>query len=378
MKKVVVSLEHHFYEWKGNYYTKLAFPNSYWCDYLNFFDEVYIIGRVKKVNKHDENFQLVTSASVHMLPLEHYKGPKQFLCKLPKLLFLNAKYAFRYKNFILRSGNVSNILWIFIIFFNRTYLREFPGNIKNGIIGVAGDTLTIKILAEFLDWFAKIQAKFSNANGFVSNDCKSIYQSKKKSFVFSSFLFSEISLTKQVYKLKYELIDLVCLGRLEGEKGHSDLLNGIELLRINYGIKARLTLIGDGTKKEQLLNLANKLNVDVIFTGAITDRVKLFKTIIACDLFVLPSHTEGMPRALLEAMAAGLPCIGSNVGGIPEVLGAVYLFEPNDGREIAEKVSEVLTMDLKSIGQNNRELIEYMYDEKKMLKIKFEYWENLY
>jgi len=60
-------------------------------------------------------------------------------------------------------------------------------------------------------------------------------------------------------------------------------------------------------------------------------------------LFVLPSRTEGLPRAMIEAMARGLPCVGSAVNGIPELLPVEDMVPPNDVPALAEKIREVLT-----------------------------------
>jgi len=57
---------------------------------------------------------------------------------------------------------------------------------------------------------------------------------------------------------------------------------------------------------------------------------------------VLPSHQEGLPRAALEAMARGLPCIGSTVGGFPELLAAADLVPPGSAPALARAISAVL------------------------------------
>ena len=66
------------------------------------------------------------------------------------------------------------------------------------------------------------------------------------------------------------------------------------------------------------------------------------KELDAADLFVLPSRTEGLPRALIEAMARALPCIGSSVGGIPELLSPSEQVPPGDVDALANKILEIL------------------------------------
>ena len=63
----------------------------------------------------------------------------------------------------------------------------------------------------------------------------------------------------------------------------------------------------------------------------------------AADLFLLPSRTEGLPRAMIEAMARALPCIGSTVGGIPELLAPEDMVPPGDAGALARKIREVVT-----------------------------------
>ena len=62
----------------------------------------------------------------------------------------------------------------------------------------------------------------------------------------------------------------------------------------------------------------------------------------SCDLMVFPSKSEGLPRTIIEAMAVGLPCISTNVGGIPELLDHKYLFSPPDVEGFAAEVCRLI------------------------------------
>jgi len=374
-RKVSVGLEHRFYQYDGRFYTKLAFSYSYWENYLLFFDEVVVVARVEEVDSIDSSYKLVDGKGVSFFSMPYYVGPKEFMFKIHHLIYSAYKAVSASDALILRSGNISNLLWIFSMIKRVSYLREFPGNIKEGIIGYGGRSFINVVLATFLDYLARLQAKFAKANSYVSEYCRSLYPSDSKSYVFSSFNCDEIKKKKTLYSEKLPL-KLVTVGRLEGEKGHEDLIRSLHLL----GNSAALTVVGDGTKKQALINLAQELSINVTFLGAITDRDELFGLLESSDLFVMPSHTEGMPRALLEAMAIGLPCIGTNVGGIPEVLEKCMLFSPSDPLSCAELINK-LVVDIKVMqvqGRRNRKFIQGNYSKKILDEKKIKFWSELY
>lgn len=108
------------------------------------------------------------------------------------------------------------------------------------------------------------------------------------------------------------------VGRLEERKDHAMLLSACALIKKEIP-NARFILVGDGPLREALEKQAEELGLgnSVIFTGVRQDIAAL---LAALDIFVLSSITEGISISLLEAMAAGKPCVVTRVGGNPEVI----------------------------------------------------------
>jgi glycosyltransferase involved in cell wall biosynthesis len=375
IRKVAVALEHRFYIYNGELYTKLAFSYEYWESYLEYFSEVIIIARAKEIYELDESCVKVSGEKVTFISVPYYVGVKEFVVKLPTLLVMLRNVAISNNKFLLRSGNVSNLLWFWLIMNKKDYLREYPGNIYEGVTGYGGSSLLVRGLGYLLDFIAKIQAKHSLANSFVSLYCKKIYESKKPSYVFSSFNLDEIMVKKQDFN-SGPIFKVVAVGRLEGEKGHEDLLESLASIRI----KTKLIIIGDGTQKTTLENRAKKLSLDVDFLGVVTNRDLLFKTIMGADLYVIPSHTEGMPRSLLEAMAIGMPCIGTSVGGIPEVIPNQYLVPPKSPIKLGHLIEKIAkdTSVRGKMSEENLVFINSNYSKSAMNKQKVNFWRELF
>lgn len=378
MKEVVVCLEHRFFSHEGALYTKLAFPYAYWVDYLRFFDTVKIVARVMPVDALEPEMVRVDGAKVSYLPLPYYVGPGQFFRKFPVLLSTLFGVARHHRYFLLRSGNSSTLLWFFLMLLGRPYLREYPGNVKEGVIGFAGNSFKYRLLASFLHSLSRLQGRFSRANSFVSNYCRDLYGSERPGFVFSSFRASEIAVKKQNYAISSGTFNLVTVGRLENEKGHLLLLEAIHAIR-HLG-HVRLHLVGDGGRRMQLENYVRTHGLDVEFHGAVTDRDRLFGIVVASDVFVLPSLTEGMPRALLEAMTMALPCVSSAVGGVPEVLPQELMCTAGSQDELAALLEKILTSEAlrRSAGERNAEFIAHHFSDQALAQQKISFWSKLY
>ena len=134
---------------------------------------------------------------------------------------------------------------------------------------------------------------------------------------------------------------LLAVGRLSREKGHIDLVPALEHIRRKRGeLPIRLIIVGDGPEMLAINKAAVKHGVRdwIIHVGHQADVSRCFSL---ADIMVLPSHTEGSPNVLLEAMAAGVPIVATTVGGVPEIAThgeTALLVEKKDPCAIAEAI----------------------------------------
>jgi phosphatidylinositol alpha-1,6-mannosyltransferase len=139
---------------------------------------------------------------------------------------------------------------------------------------------------------------------------------------------------------------LITVARLSPEKGVDDLLRALAILS-RRGIDAELEILGDGTQRRELEELASQLRVGdrVLFTGFVRHGPDLVSRLDAADVFVLASRSEGLPHSLVEAMARGLPAVASAIGGIPQFLsrGGGVLVPVGDPGTLATTVAELLS-----------------------------------
>jgi glycosyltransferase involved in cell wall biosynthesis len=134
------------------------------------------------------------------------------------------------------------------------------------------------------------------------------------------------------------------VGRLSPEKGHENLFKAIIRIAPNNG-DLTLVVVGDGPLKKKLQAQANKFKIvdHIIFTG-ISNEIPSLMSIF--DVFVLPSQTEGLPMALLEAMAAKKPVVATDVGDVSSVIQnqvSGLLIPPNNSEKMAEAINRLLS-----------------------------------
>jgi glycosyltransferase involved in cell wall biosynthesis len=138
----------------------------------------------------------------------------------------------------------------------------------------------------------------------------------------------EVAPEAQEWKARADFI-IGYVGQLISRKGIDTLLKAFAKLPIP---KARLVLIGEGPQRVELWGLARSLGVEsrVDFLGYRKDRLGLLR---GFDVFALPSLLEGIPRCLMESMAAGVPIVSSDIPGSRELIDAEItglMFTPGD------------------------------------------------
>jgi glycosyltransferase involved in cell wall biosynthesis len=141
-------------------------------------------------------------------------------------------------------------------------------------------------------------------------------------------------------------IRLVNVGRLETQKDQATLIKAFSMVESSGLVNCELHLVGDGPLRLELEQLAAALHIEekVIFHGFIPWGVALFRLYDGMDLFVLSSINEGMPRALLEAMACGLPCISTAVSGASELLPSEALVPIGQADRLAGRLLETIQL----------------------------------
>lgn len=138
---------------------------------------------------------------------------------------------------------------------------------------------------------------------------------------------------------------LLSVGRLSQEKGHADLVRALPRIRELARTPVRLVLVGEGPERARIEELCFNLKLsDVVRLVGQQDDPSPYYAI--ADVFVLPSHSEGSPNVLLEAMVADVPVVATSVGGVPEIVSngrEALLVNKHDTSALAVAVAQLLS-----------------------------------
>ncbi len=138
---------------------------------------------------------------------------------------------------------------------------------------------------------------------------------------------------------------IMFVGRFRPEKNVACLIQAMKIVA-ERNHRVRLFVVGEGPEEEKLRKLTKELNLElkVNFVGQVVHE-KVPEYLIAADVLVLPSLSEGFPVVLPEAMACGLPIVAARVGGVPEIVidgENGLLVDPRKPEQVAEAVLKIL------------------------------------
>jgi glycosyltransferase involved in cell wall biosynthesis len=150
----------------------------------------------------------------------------------------------------------------------------------------------------------------------------------------------------KAFQTSSNILSFLFLGTITENKGIFELVDYLHKNPYYLAKKIKLTICGEG-ETEKLLELVNKEHAvhNIFFEGWVNGTKKdalLYET----DIFILPSHYEGLPMAILEAMSAGKPIVSTSVGGIPSVVRPNHngwLIEPGNINQLDAVLDQIFT-----------------------------------
>lgn len=157
---------------------------------------------------------------------------------------------------------------------------------------------------------------------------------------------------------------ILFLGFISERKGCFDIPAIVDKVCKNIS-DAKFVLGGSGEIEKVRQNINPHFRDNVVFPGWIRDEKKE-QCLREADVFLLPSYSEGMPMAILDAMGCGLPIVSTKVGGIPKIVQHGingYLYEPGDSENMAQAIINLLTNNSERIkaGQASAAIVQKKY-----------------
>ena len=364
----------------GRIYSLGSYTARLWKRYLEHFDHVIVFARIAQdsAGKFEEG-HVAETRNVLFVPLPYYIGGWGFLRKKRKIYEIMDSSFEKGNAYILRVPGAVGALASSVL-----HQKSIPYAVE--VVGDPWDVYSPQSsLKHLFKPLLRIYGRFLLQ--------KVVKRASAATYVTRYYLQKRYPVTPGVYMtnasdviLKDDQIALMgksfnpatplhilSVGTLSQlYKSPDVVVNAIKLLN-ESGVDCCLTWLGDGAYRKAMVGYADKLEIGnkVCFVGNIPAGEAVRQYLKNADIFVLASQTEGLPRALVEAMAVGLPCIATGVGGIPELLDEDWLIPVGDVVALAKKIKWAIQTPEKmeqQISRNLHKVKEYaesVLDEKR-------------
>lgn len=349
----------------GSVWTRVTYDHAFWQRYLAVFDSVRIVARAKLDPQLDDRYKPVTGPGVEFWPVPFYIGPGQFLLRRRAVRnsltdALGEKDALLCRVGSLLADELLPMLWDT----GRTYGLEVVGDPYEAM-GPGAIRHPLRPL--FRAWAThsmKQQCSRAVAVAYVTREkLQRRYPCPAHSVGISDVTNLQFKASPKVFTTNYSSIacenaDFVDHARqfqvrerprilfvgsfAQMYKGPHILIDAVKC--IVPTLDPTVVVIGDGKHRREMeaMTARSGLSNQIRFLGELPAGKAIRDQMDLATLFVMPSLTEGLPRAMIEAMSRALPCIGTTVGGIPELLDAEDLVPPGDAVSLANKILEVI------------------------------------
>lgn len=364
--KLLFAHDHKFRFDGISYYSTGGLSNEVLSRYVSIFGEVDVIARSIPDLDNNTNLSKITNPYVTIYDIKQKTDiidrlvlkSDCIIARLPSLI----------GNKVLKAA----------IKYNKPYLIE--------LVGCPWDSFRFhsikgKMVAPYMYFITKAYIKKSNWVIYVTKEfLQNRYPNSNNTESCSDVVLNDKSMTdemliNQITKLKNSInsrkLTLGTIGSVDiSYKGQQFVIEAIKKLN-DAGISVTYDLVGGGNP-EKLKNIVKKLELkdSVRFLGTIPHN-DIFNWLSKIDIYIQPSLTEGLPRSVLEAMSRGCIVLGSNVGGIPELIDEPYCFKPGNYKEIANLIMNLSESDVNQIYDNYKKLENYKKDLLDLRRLEF-------
>ncbi|WP_180084041.1 glycosyltransferase family 4 protein [Acinetobacter sp. YH12157] len=341
--------DHKFLCLNEKYYSEGKFTTEVFSRYDAFNSNITVISRVIANNKGDK-LNKISNENIYFKPVRGVGFSSVFT----KYFFTNTRLIVQeIKKADALIIRLPSFLGIFIlilnIFFKKKYFIELVGDPQEALITSKKKVgFLFKYFIYIFSAFNKFFVKKADGVIYVTQyDLQKRYPTKKLQTYASNVEVNikPLNLSLDEYTLKNEKnIKVGLIGSFNNEyKGIDTALKAIHLLKQKDCI-VQLHILGSGKLKDYYLEMAKELKIagQIYFDGSLAAGEAVLKWLKDLDLYIQPSRTEGLPRALIEAMSVGLPAVATKVGGIPELLPDEFLVPSNNSLELAEKIKMLI------------------------------------
>lgn len=354
--RVVVATEHRFTRVHDQIYSSILTYDRILRRYLEVFEKVHVLARVDEVTERPVGLQPAGGPGVDWIAVPHYVGPWQYVRHRGAVRERIVEAADTGDAFILRvPGTISTLLW------KELRRRRHPYGVEVGadpyeVFAPGANRSVARPI--FRRWFSRVlqaQCRDAAVATYVTRDA---LQRRYPSGGWSSSC-SDVELREGDYATQHQIEERlrrysgkssndewVCvhIGTMaQGYKRQDALIRAVAECRLQ-GVSLRLKLVGSGCLERELRELAHDLAVEqrVEFVGQLPAGEAIRAVLDEADILVLPSLTEGLPRVILEAMARGVPCLATDVGGLRELLDTSELFEVADIPRVGSQIEALV------------------------------------
>lgn len=358
MKLLFVHSNRFYKDKEGNVFSGGAFPPTIWKNYLTNFQQITFYGRKSTTRTNDQN-NLTNLRNIEFVLTDKYSSGKDFIINILKIR--NELKPLIYKSDITLARLPSLLGYIAIYEASKQKKPIWVEQVGNGKESFFNHgSLIGKLIAYPLDLVNKHLIKKAHFVSYVTTNklqedypASQLAQTIALSDVYIEKVFSEKEL--DIHRYSKTLLKICLIGALDVDyKGQKILLTAISLLPDNIKNNIEVNFIGGGDSRE-VFALATKLGIqhNINHLGPLEAGKEINDFLSKMSLYVQCSLTEGLPRAMIEAMANGCPVIGSNVGGIPELVNPKYIHKAGDVKKLSD--------DIACLYENRQELYNEAY-----------------